>query len=89
MKAYLGWSQGTNLALGVKEWHALWPGGGGGGGGEDVDYDGGGVGEDGGGDNDVDVDDGCVIINDFVPREAQYEARGTKQSGTSRSSWPV
>ena len=23
MKAYLGWSQGTNLALGVKEWHAL------------------------------------------------------------------
>ena len=44
---------------------------------------------DGGGDNNVDVDDGCVIINDFVPREAQYEARGTKQSGTSRSSWPV
>ena len=40
MKAYLGWSQGTNLALGVKEWHALWPGDGGGG--EDVDYGGGG-----------------------------------------------
>ena len=40
----------------------------------------------GGGDND---DDGGVKINDFGPREAQYEVRGTKQSGTSRSSWPV
>ena len=72
MEAYLGWSQGTNLALGVKEWHALWPEGGGDRN-DEVDY----------------VDDENLNVNHFGPREAQYEVRGTKSSGTSRSSWPV